>query len=182
MRIYIESKPQCIQDVSGSRFLVHPLKIANDGEYTYLQDRLDCSDVEEAKFVKLYKLWGVPFSRKIALPERVRAAVVQFLRNWHAKGDESFDCYAFACLVGGVPRERERIWTHWTVTERQRRESGDVIFLINETPKRFHAAVYLDAGFYLSVWGAGGDLEVATLPDMERDFKTSKVIEVLPRP
>lgn len=182
MRIYVEPRRHCIQDVSGRRFLVHPLRVYEKGAWHYLQDRLDCSDITSVELIKRCSLPWARWGRRLAIPEAVHGAIVAFMRGWHAKQDASFDCYAFACLVGDVPREHARIWEHWVPVERARRQPGDVVFLIRKNPKRFHAAVHLCGDLYLSVWGAGGDLEVATLADMQRDFDTDETFDMSPRP
>lgn len=182
MRIYIGSKRQAVQDVSGQVSLVYPLLVKEGKRYTYLNDRLDCADIDEVEFVKLSRILFVTMQRTLPVPARVREAAGEFLRHWHAKQDLTMDCLGFACVVAKIPRlEGVSIWESWMPATDQRIAPGDVVFLLRAEPKRFHAAVCLTPELYLSVWGAGGDLEIATLRDMRRDFDAEKVIRVLPR-
>jgi len=48
---------------------------------------------------------------------------------------------------------------------------GSIVFYGSGETQFHHAAIYLGAGLYISVYGAGGDLEVATHRNMLRDYR-----------
>jgi cell wall-associated NlpC family hydrolase len=59
---------------------------------------------------------------------------------------------------------------------------GDIVFLLKSKENDFrHAALYVGHGLYISVYGAGGDLEFSTLKDMLRDFDAEHVVTATPR-
>jgi cell wall-associated NlpC family hydrolase len=63
-------------------------------------------------------------------------------------------------------------------------QPGDVVFLLSHAkhPTEFHhAAVYIGHDLYLSVYGLGGDLNVATLEDMAKAYKAKLMINVTSR-
>lgn len=59
---------------------------------------------------------------------------------------------------------------------------GKKLRFLQEQFERFHhAAIYIGCGLCISVYGAGGDLEIATLQDMKRSFKTNQVVVATPK-
>jgi len=116
------------------------------------------------------------YPKMLALDGDVKRAIISFMRDYHAREDFAFDCYAFANLVRSIEPHRLRVlrayWTLKTLSKRPR--AGDIVFLLKGHDHFRHAAVYLGSGLYLSVWGGGGDLEVATLKGMMRDFGATK--------
>ena len=70
-------------------------------------------------------------------------------------------------------------WQKIRETNSKKAKIDDVCFLVNysknESP---HAAVYVGFGLYLSVYGAGGNLEFSRLPDMKRDYGASHCVWV----
>ena len=121
---------------------------------------------------------------KLNLPASLRQAIAQTLTTYHAKQDLSFDCYAFANLVASIPRhDKLFLMKNWNVTKLRRRPPiGGIVFLLDMKNGIFHhAAVYLGHGLYISIYGAGGDLEVATLNDMSLTFSPSEPFLATPR-
>lgn len=181
LTIFVGPKREIVQTADGSLMRVYPMLVRENGHLIHMQKRMDYSDIKEVEFfVVLRTSPFLVFKKK--LNAELQKAVVDFLHLYHAKGTP-FSCWNFACLYCSVPVSTElpRGWRNlWQVRRRLFKRTGDVVFLTNRNPKRFHAAVYLGWGRYLSVYGVGGDLEVSTLRDMCRDFETSETANVVP--
>jgi len=157
--------------------------------FTEKGERLqDCTDFAGMKDVEISVLhWFWPFrALKLNITSEVKRGVVEFLHQYHARQDLSFDCYSFVRLVYGIDREHhtEFMTRFWKICTYRwwRRKIGDVAFLIDFESNYFHhAAIYIGLGLYLSVYGAGGDLEIATLKDMVRDYGAKDVVSGVPR-
>lgn len=150
------------------------------GEIKAVRDFTDFDDLETVKFV--FRWWI--FRKQIKVEGAVEKAVIAHLRLYHAKQDLNFDCYAFANLVRDVSKHKVKYMkAYWDTSVLTRKpKSGDVVFLVNmEDTTFYHAAIYLGMGLYLSVWGCGGDMEVATLKDMKIGFRAEKVFLATPR-
>jgi hypothetical protein len=124
------------------------------------------------------------FRRKIPLNDRLRAGISRYIAHYQGKGQLDIDCYAFANLVYGLPvhtcSELLRYWELRPLWFRPRR--GQVAFLLRPSESGFrHAAIYLGNGFYISVFGAGGDLEITQMKYMFKDFDAEKAFVAWPR-
>lgn len=150
------------------------------GEIKAVKDFAEFEELETVEFV--FRWWT--FKKRISIPPVFEQAILTHLRLYHAKRDLRFDCYAFANLIKGMPGHRvrymARYWDMFPIPKRLR--PGNIVFLVNTADSRFyHAAAYLGMGLYLSVWGAGGDIEVATLQDMKTGFNAREVFLAVPR-
>lgn len=58
---------------------------------------------------------------------------------------------------------------------------GEVYFFTSGENHFHHAAIYIGAGLFISIYGAGGDLEVSSLKDMRRDYRAKHVLVAKPR-
>ena len=122
--------------------------------------------------------------KRLHLPQNVHRAILHYMRQYQGKQDYSYDCYAFANTVHELPVHTVTDWKqHWTEHPLPRvKPTGSVVFLISENGDYFHhAAVYIGFGLYLSVYGAGGDLEVATLKQMIDGYDAGRVMMMLPK-
>lgn len=150
-----------------------------------LQDRTDFAGIQDVEISVLRWFW--PFrALKLNITSEVKKGIVEFLYRYHARQNLSFDCYSFVRLVYDVDRKhRTKFMTRfWKISTYRwwRRKIGDVVFLIDFESNYFHhAAIYIGFGLFLSVYGAGGDLEVATLKDMMRDYGARAVVSAVPR-
>jgi len=179
LTIYVSPRDQRITDVTGHSATVKGTFVREGDGFKSLQDLRPSLEFTDVEFV--YNRRFLP--KTIHLNGEVRSAVVTFLRDYHAQQDISFDCYAFAGLIKGVERnDKSLLHLHWTLYfPFLGVRPGDVIFLLSGRNNFHHAAVYLGSGLYLSVWGAGGDLEVATLKSMMRDLMATKLRIARPR-
>ena len=157
--------------VDGRNCQVQGAFVERNGHFVHMRACESFPDIAAVEIVVMRwrRFWT------LMIPMRVQESVIAFLRQYHGKCDLSFDCYAFVNLVWGIPQHKViDAQTHWKTRPYwlwSRPRPGDVVFLLNEELNFFyHAAVYLGMGLYLSVYGAGGDLEITSLRDMKRAF------------
>lgn len=186
LTILIGPGTECMATTDGRRMTVYSLLAEEYGECMGLHERTDFSEVTEVQMCLLrwpltgHKAW-------IKLTPVLQTGVLKFLREYHARGDIRFDCYSFARYVYGVDLgHRQRVWPDfWNtrpILQLRCRQVGDVVFLVRSESQTFcHAAIYIGRGLYISVYGGGGDLEVATLRSMLHDFHANTVLSVVPR-
>ena len=177
LRVIIGPRKQPIVDVDGVRMLAYPLIIRGADGYTALQDCADFQNLEEVDF-RLTKLYLPLLFLKVRLIPSLRKAIIEFLKTFNAKQNIDFCCYSFAFLLNELDWRQpkgevaEDMWSRipyrvW------KRKVGDVVLLVGASK---HVAVYMGFNLFISVFGCGGDLEVATLKDMKVCFGTTKVL------
>lgn len=179
LTIYVSPRDQQITTVNGTLMTVKAVFVREAGGFISLQDLKPPSDLDDLELVLVLRF----FTKKIRLPADVKTAMLDFLRSYHAKQDISFDCYAFANLVKGAWSHKvPYMLKHWdTRVLPWRPRVGSVVFFLSGENHFHHAAVYIGAGLYISVWGAGGDLEIATLKSMKRDFGAERAVLAQPK-
>lgn len=184
LSLYIGTQKGMIEDTSGLTFKVLPVYYKKDGEYKELRLSTDLPVLDD---VEIYLEWW-RYAIRLPVSAKLRTAILNFMLFKHVVEDSSYDCYSFACEYAQVlPHNKQHLWKHWLLKPLrfQWLKAGDVVFLFSSPVKKHirfsHACIYLGFGRYLSVWGGGGQLEVATLPDMKRDFNAKKVYLVTPR-
>lgn len=179
LTIYVSPRDQQITTVCGSHMTVKTVFVREAGGFVSLQDLEPPSNLDDLELVLMRRF----FPKKLCITAEVRAAMLYFLRSYHAKQDISFDCYAFANLVKGMEAHKVpymlKYWETSALSWRLR--SGSVVFFLSGENQFHHAAVYLDSGLYISVWGAGGDLEIATLKSMKRDYGAERAVLAIPK-
>lgn len=172
LTIYVGPRYQDLLTADEHQVTVKEIVVREKRDFIDLQDYEPSRELRDVEIVLRNGLYG----RRLSLPPELKDAIVHFLRKYHAKQNTSFDCYAFVNMVKGV--EAHKVYCmhgFWKVTPKPRHVPvGSVIFLCSET-HFYHAAVYIGFGLYISVYGAGGDLEVATLKDMKRDSRATMV-------
>lgn len=179
LTIYVSPRDQQITTVDGVRMIVKEVFVRGAGGFVSLQDLEPPSDLNDLELVLVRRF----FLKRIRIPADAKVAMLEFLRSYHAKQDISFDCYAFANLVKGVEAHKVpymlKYWElrslPWLV------RPGSIVFFLSGEDHFHHAAVYIDSGLYLSVWGAGGDLEIATLKAMKRDYGAERIALAVPK-
>lgn len=185
LSVVIGCKPQVIIDVTGLRFRTYPLFCRRDGGLQYLNACESLGDVGAVEFWLMRRRWWRTEIFPLPLPQNLESAIKTFLAQYHAKQDISFDCYSFASLVNGVALDDKRYLSRRFRCEP--REAGNIapgetVFLFGGIGCHFkHAAVYLGEDRFLSVWGGGGDLEVASFEQMRIGFNTTKAYAAFPR-
>lgn len=177
--IYVSPREVPITTVDGRRMSVKLVLVHEAGGFISLQDWEPPTEIEEVELI-----WARRFyPKRFQLPQEVQQAMRFFLKRYHAKQDISFDCYAFANLTKGIEVHKVpymlKYWNRrplpWFVP------IGGVVFFESGENQFHHAAIYIGHGLYISVWGAGGDLEVATLKSMKRDYGAERVVLAEPR-
>lgn len=177
--IYVSPRNQQITTVDGSHMTVKVVFVREADGFVSLQDFKPPFDVNELRFVLSRRF----FSRNLSLSSEVKTALCTFLRDYHTKQDISFDCYAFANLVKGIKAHKvPYMLNYWEIRILPwRLRAGSIVFFLSDMNHFHHAAVYLGSGLYVSVWGAGGDLEVATRKSMKCDYGAQHVVLAIPR-
>ena len=178
LTIYVSPRDQKIVTVDGCAMTVKATWVRGARGLVSLQDLEVPADLDDVEFVYTRRF----FPKKLHMPEEVKSAILGFLNTYHRKQDTSFDCYAFVNLVKGVETHKvPYMLQYWELRALPWRvRSGTVVFLLSGNDHFHHAAVCLGSGFYLSVWGAGGDLEIATLEGMMRDYHAEYVAVATP--
>ncbi len=168
----------------GRRMSVYPAFIDRRKKIVGLNE---CSNIGWLNSVELLmaRQTGPSWTkRKIDISPELNKGIVCFLNHFHRRLHVWFDCYAFANLVSGLPRHAKQFAIdHWELT-RIWGESGcgKTVFLTGPDGKTFlHAAIYLGRHRYISVYGAGGMLEISNLPDMMREFGAVRTYLATPR-
>jgi hypothetical protein len=158
---------------------VKMVQVYGEDGFISLQDWEPSSDLEDVEIVLAKRF----FCWKFQLPTDLKEAMLDFLRHYHTKQNLEFDCYAFVNLVKGVEVHKvPYTLKYWDTKPLPWRLSmGSVVFFQSGESHFHHAAVYIGFGLYVSVWGAGGDLEVATLRSMKRGFCAQRVVLAQPK-
>lgn len=179
LTIYVNPRDIPITTVDGCQMSVKLVMVREAGGFISLQDWETPTELNDVEIVLTRNFCP----KRLQLPHNVRQAILHFLSRYHAKQDISFDCYAFANLVKGVEVHQVPLMLkYWN-----RRPKplfvpiGSIIFFESSENTFHHAAVYIGHGLYISVWGAGGDLEVATLESMKRDYGAERVVLAQPK-
>lgn len=178
LRLITNNQDQTIIFRDGLEFEVKKLLVWDEDDHKDLRDLEPIIHFNDIEFIILNNFFRI----KVHLPINLRQAVVKYLNHYHTKMVMFFDCYAFANLVTNQP-EHSKKWVneYWKLVPKPWFiKRGEVIFLMEGKYK--HAAVYLGYGLYISVYGAGGDLEISTLKQMKRDYKPGKIYLAEPIP
>jgi len=183
LEIVVTPNKERITFVDGKTMTVYQTVIKREGKVCRLRECKDFANVRKADIIVLRR--AQPFiGLQLNLTPQIKKGIVKVLNRYHRKQKLSFSCYQFVNLVYGVNRRYGTKWwkMFWKVeTSHKRRKVGDVVFLVDHAENMFyHSAIYIGFGLYLSVYGAGGDLEVATLKDMMRGFDAKDVDHVIP--
>lgn len=186
LAIYVTKRRHTICTADNQVMRVRSVYVRENREFVPLQEAAEFSHTRGVRFI--LKSWrGLKRMRggDIGVVER---AVSRFLETWHTLIDESYDCYAFVNDVYDLPRHRvNRFHEHWELYpfHEEGLHIGNVVFLT--TPHALagrdmfhHAAVYLGDGLYISVYGAGGHLEIASLRDMKVSYRAKEVYIAVP--
>ena len=122
-------------------------------------------------------LLGKSYEKQIVLEPHVNKALEYYFKKYHKKSTLDFDCYAFVNRIERIESHKVRnLYAYWVTRPLKRPRRNDIILLLNLEKKMFrHAAIYLGHGIYLSVYGGGGDIELATLQDLKQTFGPSEV-------
>lgn len=186
LTIYVpRTKMEITVEDKNKKIKVYPMLVyKKEDELGQLQDQ-ECKSFADVKDVQiLVQKWYFPTTKflDLELPTTLKQGIIKTLKLYNGMGNKDFCCFSFVCLVGGVEQENTATNTwdfhnyHWWD-----RKVGDTVFLLNEKPDGAHTALYIGHGLYISVYGKGGDLEIATLRDMKKTWSTKKVLVGTPR-
>jgi len=178
LTILVSRKKQKIITADNETMQVRRAYVWENGSPQFLQQRKTFEDLTGVEIV-VKEWYGL---RKLPLTSKVEEAILKFLRDYHITQDMGFSCYSFASLVHGVTSpfgcNMHDFWSErpykWRI------KVGDALFLIRPIDKEVslfcHAAIYIGRGLYISVYGAGGTLEISTLKDMQLFYNAKAYI------
>lgn len=178
LTILVSQKDITVSDVTDFIARVRNTIVKEGDKYTNLQDLKPFQEYEDVEAV----LIGRFFKWRLCLTDDVKAGIKLFMKKYHAQQNLNIDCYAFANLVKNVEAHKTpSMFLHWRIKRLWGRPKlGSVIFLVKSKNQFRHAAIYVGRGLYISVWGAGGDLEIASLKSMKKDFEADRVELAVP--
>lgn len=179
LTIYISPRNIQITTVDGSEMSVRGTFVCGESSYISLQDWEPQPELEDVEIILIKRF----FAKKLRLPQDLLQAMIVFLQSYHAQQNISVDCYAFANMVKGIESHKVHFMLKYWETKPLPWyvPVGSVVFLKSGENHFHHAAIYIGSGLYISVWGAGGDLEIATLKSMKKDYGAEQVVLAQPR-
>jgi hypothetical protein len=179
LTIAVSQKDFPVVDVTGFVARVRNAIVKEGDNYVSLQNSQPFKEYKDVKIILMSRF----FSWRLSLTDELKEAIKLFMKKYHAQQNLSVDCYAFANMVKGVEEHKVTSMLLYWRTRRLwfRPKPGSVIFLIKGKNQFRHAAVYIGRGLYISAWGAGGDLEIASLKSMKIDFVATRVELAIPR-
>ena len=179
LSILVGRKDITVSETSGFIARVRNTIVKEGDKYVCLQDSQPFQKYDDVEIILTKRF----FNQRLLLTDELKAAILLFMEKYHAQEDLSVDCYTFATIVRGMKRHKmpfmlsywniKRLWIHPS--------PGSVVFLVKGTNQFRHAAINIGSGLYISVWGAGGDLTVASLKSMKKDFDADRVVIATPR-
>ncbi len=180
LTIYVSPHNRQIITADSQVMTVKEVFVREAGGLVSLYDFEPSIDLNDVQIVLVRRYLQ---NKILKLPADLKLAMIHFLREYHGKINMEFDCYAFANLVKGVQVHKVRYMVNfwklfpkpWIIN------FGSVIFFCNGRSHFHHAAIYIGSGLYISVYGAGGDLEVTTLKAMKRDYRANEVVLAKPK-
>lgn len=176
--IFVSDQNIRIIQSDGLSQVVKDTYVCHSGVATSLRSAKIPHDVDGVQIAYVRESWRGSRSSSIKMRIALKQGILRFLRDYHEKEDLTFDCYSFANLVSGT-RSHSKVSMHyyWSHSRLPRRvKPGSIIFLLSGENYFHHAAIYLDHGLYISVWGGGGCLEIATLDQMMCGFGAERVV------
>ncbi len=180
LTIFVSRRKQGLIAADGSKTNVFRAYIRGKEGLVCLQHQEAFEKISSIRFV--VKEWCR--LRRLPRNANLEQGIATFLERYHAKDDVSFDCYAFANLVHGVPAHRcSLMCLFWDTRVYDGQVTmGDAVFLVNSEKSEFkHAALYLGRDLYISVYGGGGDLEITTLEAMTQYWKATQILVATPK-
>jgi len=166
---------------------IFPAFIEQQGETVRLNDYARSGEIDHVEILLVQENKPSSTKQRLELAQGHEKGIVHFLNRYQCEQNMSFDCYAFATMINDLPQHAKlHALTHWNFEPiRSLPKAGQTIFLMSafddENMIFAHAAVYLGSDLFISVYGAGGQLEFSTLRDMIRDFRANDVLLATPR-
>lgn len=180
LTIVLSSDKIRITDVSGAELTVFSCAAClGDKPFSHIKA---LHQIPKFHDLEMLFLFGDKF-KHLNGTQQIYTAVENFLRDKHGRQDVDYDCYSFVNEYLDVPQHKKiDMLQYWELgLARRHPKAGDVVFLVSNPSMFHHAAIYVGFGRYISVYGAGGDLEFSTLGDMMKDFKAELVFRAVPK-
>jgi len=168
-----------IETACGMEFLVRRTVLAGSAVHLNSYAPEHFADVAEIRIDKQNRSGN----RDVKIPPDVSRGIARFLRLYNHPKNDDFDCYSFANLLHRFPlfEPKAYLLSRWSLERLSGKpDPGGVVFLMEGRENFKHAAIYLGADIYVSVYGAGGQLEFSELNDMRHDFRASSVFLATP--
>ncbi len=194
-RLYVDnSRVVENEQAEGFKYVSFPVYVDRRGYK--IVDFYSLRNLKNTKDVEVWLQNNKKF-RKMKLPGNVLEAISKYISLQSNDENYNIDCFAFCCLAAGLQiparnednRRTEGDFDRWELETSDWISPGDVYFLYHrkrEEGKNHyafrHAAIYLDNGLFVSVYGAYGELVFSTMEDMERDFDANLTFRVRPKP
>jgi ADP-heptose:LPS heptosyltransferase len=175
LELFIKPERETIITRDNMQFRVYPFVFSKNGK---LHDFRACN-LAEINDIKFTIVFSQKTKKSLKIHPVIKNGIIKAINLHHNKKDLLFDCYAFTNLVFEIEQHKildmKKFWR--TKPRRFFLSVGDVIFLTNKADSSFyHSAIYIGYGLYISIYGAGGDLEISCLNDMKYDFEKAKKI------
>ena len=184
-KIYVGDDDLFIQTVDGTQMTVKPLFVEHNDTLVPLRDCEGITGVNDISFILLSQ----DKEQVLRLPKRLRISIAWFLEQYHAKVNMDYMCFDFGYHVAygkdkAVSEFDDGDWDCRAFNPKQPLKQGNILMLhqgrMDGITSFVHAAVYLGKGLFISIYGAGGNLEVSTLEAMKRDFDAHQVVRAIP--
>ena len=186
LTVIVFDEDQHVTTADQVELTVKPVFVETDEGLTELRDYTPHTPVTA---IQILFIQGEDIHH-LDIPRRALDAVVSFLNTKHQKVNMEYMCFDFiyeAAFRDGRTRAKD-IDTDWRLrswSKADRFRPSDAVLLHRSFNGRntpfAHAAVYIGRGLFLSVYGAGGDFEVSTLENMQRDFNAPFIALATPR-
>lgn len=134
--------------------------------------------------VSLWSHWNGNH-RRVHIDRGLSSAIALYFNVYDRDPHPSFDCYAFAGLAKNLPAHDKTDYPeYWDLVSipPEPLGIGDVLFFVNMDTKTFrHAAIHLESGYFISVYGAGGALGVGHFENLVKEFDVTDVFLAKPK-
>ena len=183
LTLFVYPEKELIETINKQIFTVRKVTVHYNGNEIPLRTYVPAPEAEitDIELLFVWKNKESPFPMSDAL----RKSIIYVLTHYHGKQALSFDCYAFANTVAGIPAHKvSEMLNHWDLRGFSSPHVGDTIFFLNQKKQILHhAVIYIGHGLYLSIYGAGGDLEISSFRDTRKGFgvKAKDVLIAVPK-
>lgn len=130
--------------------------------------------------------------KEVPLPEEMLEKLAEYLRSSLNKSPEEFDCAAFVNYMHGIPYTPGSFepgrWDIVPLSVDMALHIGEIVFIADTQGQTLtnalqiqHYAIYIGDDLYLSQFGIGMKLIVASLEEMKKGYACDSAFLLLPR-